>query len=196
MHRVSSGLPFECNFFELMPWPTVCDRVIWPSSGIALMTELTLGTCDIANRCFWVFSVPFWKPFCIGSISCFWSSRSEMKILKLNYKSNFEVCFVGKNLIACDIPICSVFRAEAANGRKKDPNMQQFNTIPDSTNNVWRQPNSLMKNATSGANTNVPKPEPATAIPMAMDRFFSKCVDTLTMAWKRWRKLNWWKKQF
>lgn len=59
-----------------------------------------------------------------------------------------------------------IFRVDDFNGRKSDPNAPHIKTIADSTNIVFRQPNFWIKNATSGANMNVPSPEPATAIPL------------------------------
>lgn len=98
----------------------------------------------------------------------------------------------------------------AVNGRNNAPNMAQFNTIPDKTNKVPRQPYSFMKKFMSGEKINVPSPDPATAIPMstkkkrfvsfqfwsnvncihfecspvATDRYFSKYIVTLTIAGK------------
>lgn len=99
-----------------------------------------------------------------------------------------------------------IFRDDLGfNGRNSDPNTAHIKTVTDKTSIVLRQPNSLMHNAISGAKINVPRPDPATAIPVesesamkmnqihlidiqihlpiAMERYFSKYMDTLTIAY-------------
>lgn len=65
---------------------------------------------------------------------------------------------------------CTVFWVGDFNGPNKQPNRAQFKTIADSTISVPRQPYCSIKKATSGAKTNVPSPEPETAIPFHSDR--------------------------
>lgn len=60
------------------------------------------------------------------------------------------------------------------NGLNKIPNIIQFKTILEIINIVPRQPYSVTKYCNNGVKTNVPKPEPHTAIPVASDRYFSK----------------------
>lgn len=57
------------------------------------------------------------------------------------------------------------FGEDDFNGRNNDPNAAHIKTITDSTNIVLRQPTFCMHNATSGAKTKVPNPDPATAKP-------------------------------
>lgn len=58
-----------------------------------------------------------------------------------------------------------IFRVDDFNGRNSDPNAAHIKTITESTNIVMRQPNFWMHIAISGAKMNVPRPDPATAIP-------------------------------
>lgn len=64
------------------------------------------------------------------------------------------------------------------------PNIMQFNTIPAIINIAPRHVYDVTNSSVNGANINVPKPEPHTAIPVANDRYFSNHIVTLTMAGK------------
>uniref|UniRef100_A0A1B0ALY6 Uncharacterized protein n=1 Tax=Glossina palpalis gambiensis TaxID=67801 RepID=A0A1B0ALY6_9MUSC len=67
-------------------------------------------------------------------------------------------------------------------GLNMAPNIIQFRTIPPIINNAPLQPKLPIKCSVKGAKTNVPKPEPHTAIPVAKERRASNHTLTLTMA--------------
>uniref|UniRef100_A0A1A9ZB78 Uncharacterized protein n=1 Tax=Glossina pallidipes TaxID=7398 RepID=A0A1A9ZB78_GLOPL len=67
-------------------------------------------------------------------------------------------------------------------GLNMAPNIMQFRTIPPIINNAPLQPKLPIKCSVKGAKTNVPKPDPHTAIPVAKERRASNHTLTLTMA--------------
>lgn len=70
-----------------------------------------------------------------------------------------------KHVSSCSAgAICRVL--DAVNGRNNAPNTAQFKTIPESTNKVPRQVYSKIRKFIRGAKMNVPRPDPATAIPV------------------------------
>lgn len=70
-----------------------------------------------------------------------------------------------ENLHVSDGSAGAIWLVDAVSGRNNAPNIEQFNTMPERTSNVPRQPYFSMKNPMRGAKMNVPKPDPATAIP-------------------------------
>ena len=67
-------------------------------------------------------------------------------------------------------------------GLKRAPRNTQSSTMAPVITKAFSQPWRSMSSWTSGAMRKVPRPEPQTAIPVAKARFFSKYIETLTMA--------------
>lgn len=154
---------FWCSFF----YSSYCDQhFVIGSFGHLLELQSARVTVKIVAFVSFQFHSNYYSesaPFHISRRTVLkWKFNNDITCRRRKTKQNFFTDKYRKNWI---LPDCSVFCVDDATGRNRDPNKAQFNTIPESTSKVLRQPNWPMKNATSGAKMNVPRPDPATAIP-------------------------------